>query len=479
MKKLLTDASATLFLLVLIFSLFASCEKEDINGNDPGELEFALINEEFQDVLKTVTSDSSETEVVPDYARYHLLISVRDEDGVLVLDKEIIPLYKFSNQFISQKIKLDEGRYSLTEFMVLNSAGEVIFATPKRGSPLAHLVKNPLPVEFRIIPGDLTLLRVEVLPVHIHTPGDFGYASFGLQFVKPLKIYVAAYLDHPLIMAPSALVSAKLEIYGPDGWTYDFELEPKVNELIIRAAKGNYVFVVKKDTLVNRFHFSLERLRNTSPRNPLMLPVGSDPAIHEKIIKTSPEATADALIHNLKPDENFGDHKFFAASFKSEPVLTVMRTTRSLMHVDVRRHLPKSATIKRVELILYVVGEIYPMEDYPTNTDVATYYRGVLKQIVKPWEEGKVTWNNQPETINANQVFIDYNPWIDFNRRVYDVTRLFVPVDKINAPNYGFMLMHYPENMPGGIEFASSDFSAANLRPMFRVHYTLPPNKED
>ncbi len=461
-------ASKSFFLLAMIVFTFSSCEQYDENEDVPGKLEFTFLANDFQNGLKSAASDTAEN------LHYHLLISVMDEDSNIVLDKEMIPLYKFSNQFISKKVELKRGAYTLIEFMVLNPVGEVVFATPIKGAPLAYLVKNPIPIDFKIIAGASTGLRVEVIPVGNHSPEDFGYISFGVHVVKPLRLYTAVYINNPINMAPGKFVSAKLAIYGPDGWNYEFKLEPKVNELIIRGHNGKYVFVVIKDSLEKKFVFWLEELRMTSPEKPLLLPIGDHAGVKEMIIKTNPDATADALITNLDADDNFGDHKLFAASFKSEPVLTVMRTTRSLMYMNIRNQLPKSATIKRVELTLHVIGEIYPMNSNSDSSSVVPLYRGVFRQITEPWKESEVTWEDQPETINANQVFIDYHPWIDCNKRTYDVTSLFVPVDKTDAPNHGFMFMHHPENLPGGIEFGSSDAKRPEVRPLFKVYYTLP-----
>ena len=467
MQKVICYATK-FFLLAMIVFTFSSCEQYNEHEDVPGNLEFTFLASDFQDGLKSAASDTA------DHLRYHLLISVMDEDSNIVLDKEMVPLYKFSNQFISKKVELKQGVYILIEFMVVNPVGEVIFATPKKGAPLAYLVKTPLPIDFKIRAGAATGLRIEVLPVGNHPPEDFGYISFGVHVVKPLRLYTAVYINNPIIIAPSKFVSAKLAIYDPDGWKYEFRLEPKVNEIVIRRHYGKYVFVVTKDSLKKKFIFRLEELRMSSPEKPLLLPIGDNAGVLEMIIKTNPDATADALITNLDADKNFGDHKLFAASFKTEPVLTVMRTTRSLMYMDIRRHLPKSATIKRVELTLEVIGNIYPMNSNSDSSNVVPLYRGVLRQITEPWKESGVTWKNQPETINANQVFIDYHPWIDCNKRTYDVTSLFVPVDKTDAPNHGFMFIHHPENLPGGIEFGSSDAGRPEVRPLFKAYYTLP-----
>ena len=49
------------------------------------------------------------------------------------------------------------------------------------------------------------------------------------------------------------------------------------------------------------------------------------------ILQPGPEAGKDAMVSNLEPDKNFGAHKYFEATFLSEPVLTVMRSNRSMI----------------------------------------------------------------------------------------------------------------------------------------------------
>jgi len=111
---------------------------------------------------------------------------------------------------------------------------------------------------------------------------------------------------------------------------------------------------------------------------------------------------------------------------------------------------------------------------YMTNTDPATgivWYGGVLQQIVEPWDEYKVTWNTQPKTIEANQVYI--SPFIrNVNFIEVDVTRLFVPVAEIAAPNYGILFRLWPDDNFPGFRFTSSDYPDASMRPKLTILYT-------
>ena len=79
--------------------------------------------------------------------------------------------------------------------MVINPSGEVVFASPLAGSPLAYLVNRPLPFNFNIIPNQVTRVVPEVLAVGDQTPDQFGYASFGVQIIKPLDFWTMCVFD--------------------------------------------------------------------------------------------------------------------------------------------------------------------------------------------------------------------------------------------------------------------------------------------
>lgn len=462
--------------LRLSLSLFAitgliSCEKDPgIRGK--GTAEFSLSITDETDMSKSGFSTDG------GIASYHLMVSVEDMEGNTVMNDSLIPLYIFGSGFISDNIELMSGEYKLTKFLVIDPSGAVIYAAPVEGSPLAYLVKRPLPLAFRINAGQTTKIIPEVLAVGDHSPGDFGYASFGMQIIKPLHFWTVCVLDpaNPDILAPIQMTTAKLTVFAPDGWHYSFNLEASVNHLIIRGGYHNYIFLLEKEGYMpQRFLFSARELMATTQDNPLVLriPWGSG-QWKRLVLQPGPDDGKDAMISNLEPDRNFGDHKYFEATFLSEPVLTVMRTNRSLIWFDLNQ-LPKSARIRKVTLQLFFERPL--LYDYATltNTDPSTgtaRIGAVLQQIVEPWEENKVTWNNQPKTIETNQVFIP--PFLtNTNSIIVDVTRLYVPLQEIAVPNYGMYFRLWPTELFQGFRFASGDFPVATMRPKLTVYYTI------
>lgn len=458
-----------LFLILAIASAigFYSCDKKaspDRNAKGMAEFSFKLDNQ--AKAAKSGTLDSG-------MMNYQLMVSIEDMSGKPVMTDKMIPVYAFGPGFISEKIEIESGEYNLTKFIVIDPSGQVIYASPVEGSPLAYIANDPLPIYFSVIPDQVTNVAPEVIVVGNYTPGDFGYANFGAHIIKPLEFYAICYLDNPLIMAPTQITDAKLTVYSNDGWYYSFNLKPEVNHLIIRGGSDFYTFVLEKDGYVSQtFQFSARELLNSTKENPLGLKIPWGPQGNVLELQPGPEDGKDAMISNLEPDRNFGDYKYFEATFLTEPVLTVMRSNRSLIYFNMDS-LPKSAMIQKVTLRLTYDLPI-PWDSTYLKPDPSTgvaFYAAVLQQIIEPWDEHKVTWNTEPKTTEANQVFI-YPFILNTNVIEVDVTRLFVNPNASMLPSYGMLFRLWPQDSFPGFRFASSDYADASMRPKLIIHYT-------
>jgi hypothetical protein len=456
-------------MIALSFSIItSSCDKnKDTGRNVKGMAEFS-VSLNNQSAARSGSSDSV-------MIAYQLMISIADQYGNPVMTDRLIPLHAFGTGFISEKVEIEAGKFELTGFLVIDPAGRVVFAAPVEGSPLAYITNDPLPLSFTVTPDQVTSIAPEVIATGNYTPGDFGYASFGMQIIKPLEFYAICYLDNPLLMAPSMMTGAKLTISSKDGWSNIFFLKPEVNHLIIRGGSESYLFVLEKEGYRSQtFQFSAGELLAATEENPLVLkiPWGTESKVLE--LQPGPEQGNDAMISNLQPDKNFGDYKYFEATFLTEPVLTVMRSNRSLISFTFDS-LPQSAVIQKVTLVLTYDIPVPFDSTFATNTDPssgAIVYGAVLQQIIEPWDEHKVTWNNQPKTIEMNQVFI--SPFIrNSNVIQVDVTKLFANPAASPLPFYGLMFRSWPEDKFPGFRFASSDYPVASMRPKLIIYYTV------
>jgi hypothetical protein len=452
-------------LILLASAGFTACEKNLPEGK--GTAEFSLL------IPSQLKSGSMSDSVA---VSYQLLISAEDMKGNPIFTDKLIPVYSFGTGFISEKVEINSGEYKLTRFMVINPSGAVIFASPLAGSPLAYLTIKPLPISFNIFPDKVTQVVPEVLMVGDQTPDKFGYVSFGIKVIKPLTFWGGAVIDNPMIMAPFPLwTEAKLTITARDGWHYTFKLFAGVNQIIIRGGSDKYLFVLEKEGyLPQKFEFTANQLLERTKESPLYLKIPWDAIpMQTFVLQPGPEEGKDAMISNLEPEKNFGGHKYFEATFLSEPVLTVMRQNRSLIEF----RLPQTFApifIKKVILRLSYEVPIPWDSTIFTGTTASNFIGGVLRQVVEPWEENGVTWNKVPKSIELNQVFI--SPFIrNTNFIEIDVTRLFVQpanTDPVVYPNYGMLFKLLPENKWPGFRFASSDHPNAALRPKLTVYYT-------
>lgn len=447
----------------------SSCEKNVANNNGIGTAEFSISMPDEAGLTKSGAATDSMT------ASYQISISVVDKAGTVIFADKLLPLYSFGTGFVSDKLEIKAGEFRLTKFMVINPAGAVLYAAPLAGSPLAYLASKPLPLSFNIVPDKTTTILPEVLVVGDQNPSQFGYASFGVLIIKPLDFYTYCIVDNPLVMAPVQMTNAKLTISNNNGWIYSFNLAASINHLVIRGGTENYSFLLEKEGYSpQKLQFTGQQLVGATKENPLVLkfPAGTiQPQIF--FIQPGPEAGKDAMISNLEPEKNFGAHKYFEATYISEPVLTVMRSNRSLIFFDLSQ-LPKPSVIKKVILKLSY--------DLPVPWDSTIFVpaipgtniinpAGVLQQITEPWEENSVTWNKQPKTTEVNQVFI--YPFIkNANFIEVDVTKLFVSSSATPLPNHGILFKLNKDDKFKGFRFVSSDFTEPAMRPRLSIQYT-------
>ncbi len=469
MKTILRFPLAGIFLASSFFLI--SCEKNP-SPEGTGTAGFSI-----QLPVDALQLKSTESEPDTAVLSWHLLVSIENEAGQLVISDELLPIYPFGPAFISENLELEAGNYHLVKFMVIDPSGEVVFASPLEGSPLAYLVNKPLPIPFVIRPDQLTILSPEVLAVSGQPPSQFGYLAFGIQLVRPLEFYVVCILDNPLIEAPTQFTRAKLTVYGPQGWHYTFQLEARINHLVIRGGAESYGFLLEKEGFpAQEFRLPAEKLAATTASNPLVLKIPWEPSSWKRLVlQPGPEEGIDAMISNLDPDKNFGDHPYFEATFRSEPILTVMRSNRSLIRFKLDS-LPTGAKIQKVKLQLFFDDPI-PVDSTlvpgPTPFSDVLPAGAVLQQVTENWDEYGVTWENQPQTLVYNQVYIPlYNTDLISNFIEVDVTRFFVNENGVSNANYGMLFRQYPSDFFPGLRFASSDNPNPGIRPRLLILYS-------
>lgn len=483
-----------IFILIPIFFI-SSCEKQ-LEVKQEGTLELGVFLDQLDEQLKSSSLDSS------DVKTHFVVISVVNEKGETVLDHEGLELYNFSGHWITKEIKLKAGQFEVVKFLVVDGEGNVLLAAPFKGSPMAYLVDDPLPLPFVIRKNQTSRVAPEVLVVNNEPPEAFGYATFGVNVVRTLDFFVAVYIDDPRIMAPTRFTDAKLTVIIDSLWRHSFKLEAKVNRVTVRDNPWEYVLVVYKEGFApKKLVVSREKLLNTSPENPLTIGLPLED-LHILVLQPGPDEGKDAMISRSLPEDNFGKFPFFEATAISPVSSDIQhKLTRSLIEFDLNQ-LPKSATIKRAILTLYYpsyhdADTVYPAMNAAggqTGTDTLkpspTDYLAVLQRVISPWEEHEVTWEKQPKTTTENQVFIPRTYYITDAScdcivpplsETVDVTKLLSPDDS-GIMHHGMMLKLVQEEYPDWLRFASSDYNMLstsnqeleNRWPKLEIYYNLP-----
>jgi hypothetical protein len=138
--------------------------------------------------------------------------------------------------------------------------------------------------------------------------------------------------------------------------------------------------------------------------------------------------------------------------------------------------IPANAQIISAKLSLYGVASSaftpqgnshYPGSPYGSNADNA----GWVKRVTANWDETTITWNNKPETTDANRVAIPgtIEQW-NFNVPNLDVTEM-VKTMVATKTYYGFCLALQNETIYRNVIFSSSEVADAAHRPKLEVVY--------
>ena len=216
-------------LMLAVFIVCFACQNEDgIPSNSPGSVQFSL--GELNSGSRGAAAQESE---LTD-ARA-LVVTVKDDQGNIIYDQEQIEVFNFSGTMVGAPLSLNPGHYQLTEFLVLDEQGAVIFATPIEGSAYDHLVNDPLPIDFAVTTDETTTVVPEVISTEEFTPDDFGYVSFRFTLVEHFNFLIAAFAFDD-VSQTIQLTTATLTVFdqASGNQLYTTELGANTNSIAIR-----------------------------------------------------------------------------------------------------------------------------------------------------------------------------------------------------------------------------------------------------
>lgn len=233
-----TKHGAWPFILVAALVLATACASQP-EAPDPGvaAIEFSPGLTETADWITATSLDDAAS----------LIVTIESFDGsAVVYDSEQVALYRFGENHLSQPLSLQPGSYRLTEFLVVDTENNIIYATPLEGSPLAHLVTDPLAISFDITTDRVTTVHPQVVSTEQRTPQQFGYVAFGFDVVEVLDFLVAAFV-YDESSNDLALTEAAVEVVGDgDEVLYSNDLEAITSHVRVIASHSQYRVTVSK-----------------------------------------------------------------------------------------------------------------------------------------------------------------------------------------------------------------------------------------
>lgn len=243
-------------LVTMIAALvMAGCSNPGLTGSNnetandsagPGTVQFAWgqndsqansLGSSFSSVTERLSNDIATAKKV--------VVTIEDENGVVVFNNKQLNLMNFGGSFISEAVTLNTGSYTLTEYMVLDQSGDVIFATPKEGSLMAQHVSDSLPIPVPVSKDTTTKVSPEILDVSKNNAADFGYATFSFNVVE-LFDFVVSVMIYDEQTENIILTDAAMEV-TVDAKTYTYTLANTQNGVQINDVAADYAVTIKKD----------------------------------------------------------------------------------------------------------------------------------------------------------------------------------------------------------------------------------------
>jgi hypothetical protein len=185
-------------------------------------------------------------------------------------------------------------------------------------------------------------------------------------------------------------------------------------------------------------------------------------------ILLQPAATEgkDAVVYSGNPTNNYANIESNTAYTWTAGGNFVLK--RFFLGFDLSA-IPAEATITSARLSLF-----YNPTDAIEGFDVHTGENNLLIQrVTEGWEEGSLSWNNQPSTTTVNEVEVpaSINGTQDYTN--IDLTELVIDIQASLSGNNGFMIrMKDEQNFYKSVLFASSDHPNSSLHPILEVTYT-------
>jgi hypothetical protein len=214
--------------LVVLTALVSGCHDEAQTPPKPGNVRFTIN-------ARAVTSSTGRTGGILPFGA-SVYVTIEDASGHEVHTWTYIKLLELNGEYITDPLLLPPGDYMLTDFVVGNSSGLIIYATPKEGSALAAWVDDPLPTPFTVSNNAVVGLDMQVLDTAEYHAEDFGYVTFRVE-VAPFPYFKLSVFVHD---SSNVLALSPVRAYILDGndTIYKQDLPAGTNDIVFAGDRS-------------------------------------------------------------------------------------------------------------------------------------------------------------------------------------------------------------------------------------------------
>jgi len=249
--------SKALFMAMFVLflgSLLLTCKKQD---NEPAatdnEVAFSI------DVINTKSDNSGKGATAYNLAdAVKIILTIQNIDGSdTKYTSSEVKILQMNGSYYTQKLVLKTGSYKLTEFVLIDTSGNTIYASPLAGSQEAQNITNPLPITFTVAKNATSPVNVQVLSTAAHTPEDFGLSHFPVSEIKTLSFMIGV-LDN----SSDNILPAKLTVSN-GAYSYVQNLSSVLNNVVtVTDGLTDYTLTVEYTGFVTYTHtYTIESLK--------------------------------------------------------------------------------------------------------------------------------------------------------------------------------------------------------------------------
>jgi hypothetical protein len=272
MKKSLNPYAIAVWLFTTIFFL-QSCNDQGVQPQKQ-KVQFTFTNDATPDNGRAMDTD------LPENTR--LKISIETMAGTPVFSNHEIDVMKAGGSYMTDPVELMPGAYVITDFMIV-SENELLYATPKAGSPLSAHVTQAVPYTFTVNENSVANVNMQVIDSRDNAPEDFGYASFTANVVNLLSVSVFKEQG-----GGTSLTTATAELRQGKTLIKTFSLEASTNMISFTGDPDNeYTLLVYTKDAAKVMNFNFKELKEGLGTNPMKITL--EPALIITILSHTQE----------------------------------------------------------------------------------------------------------------------------------------------------------------------------------------------